>query len=223
MATMTLPRYAERLGVRAPYLYRLKREGKLVLAADGSIEVEKTDRALADAIDWQLELTRGLGKVASALIALGVVDPAARAKTAARAEPDAALEAAGDRDDAAELEDAPRRAGEPPEPGPLTGIRIRRETAEATRAELLLLKDLGLLVSRDELDAEFEPLFTTVRESLLAIPDRLAPVVAAEADEHQVHRMIDAEIRATLNEIADRAGAAAARLSERPAAAVAAA
>jgi hypothetical protein len=60
----------------------------------------------------------------------------------------------------------------------------------------------GELVRVDEVRAEASRLALLVRDSLLNLPDRLAPVVAAESDPAAVHRLLDSELRRVLTSLA---------------------
>lgn len=254
---MTLTQYAARMGVRSPYVSRLKRDGRIVSLPDGRIDVAATDRRLAESIDWPLELARGPGKIARALQRLGVVQgpPAVRC---AVAEPsggegdasdvsaaDPAVGAGATCDEAVAVQPGgpgisqqPLRidqdvggvasvvagAGargavnrEPPESnavedgrvdgdvGALTAARIVKEQAAAQTAQLTLRKMLGELVAVADVERELGSLLRGLRESLLALVDRLAPLLAAEYDEARIRVLLRAEMRAALNELANRA------------------
>jgi hypothetical protein len=98
-----------------------------------------------------------------------------------------------------------------PEPGP---ERFRPPPREAgserdetrdearTRREMLAKQEAGELVFAAEVRAEFAKAVAAVRDSLLNLPGRLAPVVAAEADPRLVQSILDAEIRAALGKLA---------------------
>jgi hypothetical protein len=251
MTTMRLGQYAERMGVRAPYLSRLKREGRLVLTAEGAIEVEATDRALADSIDWPLEISRGPGKVARALQRLGLgpmpqtmntvserigpprCEPARDVDRTYGEVPDrsiageagAGLGAHASQDPAvggggawlpADVTSASRSEAERQsqfqerelgDVGELTQARISREQAEAQMAQLKLLEKLGVVTPTADIERELTGVFRGIKEGLLALADRLSPLLAAEYDEGKVRVMLNAEVRKLLNELADRAGA----------------
>lgn len=86
--------------------------------------------------------------------------------------------------------------------------RARREQAEAQIAELKLQEQLGQLVRVDSVRSEVAAALGQVREHLLQLPARLAPLIVAEPDQAQIQRLLEAEIRAALAKAAalERAG-----------------
>lgn len=237
----TMTGYAEHLGVTRPYVYELKKKGKLVLDQAGAIDVDATDRKLAAEIDWPLELARGPGKVARRLQELGVVrigsDCASEnphnGMSAASSEPARESGSAGRGSTGRQIDDAQsdliRRGGETApicaaaaadvvetapakgaELGGLTLARMDREESEAAMSRLRLGEKLGQVTPTADVERELSALFRGIRETLLGMPDRLAPMLAAEYDEARIRAMLNAEIRSALNGIADRAGAVSA-------------
>lgn len=83
----------------------------------------------------------------------------------------------------------------------LMAARIEREQAEAALAGLKLAELRGELVSVAEIRRALAVKFTSLRESLLNIPHRLAVQAAAESDPARVFTMIDAEIRQSLTQL----------------------
>lgn len=81
--------------------------------------------------------------------------------------------------------------------------RARREVAEASLAELRMREQLGELVRADHVRAETAKIAIKIREAFLNLPDRLAPVVAAESDPGAVFRLLDLEFRQILTTLAD--------------------
>lgn len=93
--------------------------------------------------------------------------------------------------------------------------RAIREQFAARNAKLDYDERIGRLLDRDAVEkAAFES-HRQIRDFMLAIPDRLAPILAAESDPQKVLRILDDEIRARLTEFADRATE---RFNEEPAA-----
>jgi phage terminase Nu1 subunit (DNA packaging protein) len=80
--------------------------------------------------------------------------------------------------------------------------RRRRENAEAQLAELKVRREVAELVEWDKIQALNASTAVLIRESLLAIPDRLSAVLAAESDESKVRALMDVEIRAALKSLA---------------------
>lgn len=84
--------------------------------------------------------------------------------------------------------------------------RIREAArADAARTALLeyeLAEKRGQLVRRDEVRKAAFDKARIARNALLAIPDRLAPLVAAETDPTKVHALLAAELRRVCAELA---------------------
>lgn len=76
--------------------------------------------------------------------------------------------------------------------------RARREAMAAQQAEIDLAKMRGELVPAAAVRAEFAKALAAIRESLLTLPGRMAPVLAAESDARRVQTLLDTEIRASL-------------------------
>jgi hypothetical protein len=76
--------------------------------------------------------------------------------------------------------------------------RSRRERAEAEMAELKLQEQLGLVVNADAVRAEYSKHVSAVRDAILQVPGRLAPMFAAEIDVAKIQQLLDAELRQVL-------------------------
>ena len=82
--------------------------------------------------------------------------------------------------------------------------REQREAAEAQLKEIELEQALGNLIDADDARrVEFETA-RAVRDALLSLPDRLAPLLAAATSADECHRLLDVEIRAALTQVAER-------------------
>ena len=73
----------------------------------------------------------------------------------------------------------------------------------ATLAELEALQRRGELVPVSEVRAEAFTLARAVRDALLSLPDRVAPLLAATADPRQCHQLLTAEITVALRSLAE--------------------
>lgn len=80
--------------------------------------------------------------------------------------------------------------------------RARREEAEACLAEDRLRIQRGELVVVAELRKELAKHMITARDAYLALPARMAPVVFGKSI-HQIQTLLDAEIRHTMNTLAE--------------------
>jgi hypothetical protein len=76
--------------------------------------------------------------------------------------------------------------------------RARREAAEAEMAELKLAEQRGSLVRAADVRAVFSQRLAGLRNSLLQIPARLSPVMAAESDQARCFEALQAELHAAL-------------------------
>lgn len=89
---------------------------------------------------------------------------------------------------------------------PDTGVsyhvaKTLREAAEAKIAQLRLGELRGELVRADTVRAETARLAASLRESLLQLPARLTPVLAAETDPAKLHDLLDTELRHVLAQL----------------------
>ena len=94
---------------------------------------------------------------------------------------------------------APAAATLPPgrPPAPTANYATARAVREQYAAMLLKLEyeqKQGQLVSKDQLRLKLSKLHLAVRDSLRTIPDRVAPVLAAEEDQSKIHSMLLKEI-----------------------------
>jgi hypothetical protein len=98
----------------------------------------------------------------------------------------------------------------PPAPAPAANstyqqAKTAREVFEAKTAELEYRKAMGEVVLIAAVRAEMAPRVAQLREALLALSARLAPVVAAETDPKKIRALLDAEHRAALSQVAGAA------------------
>ena len=90
-----------------------------------------------------------------------------------------------------------------------TGYALYREQEARLRvehAEMDLARKRGELGVLADMSREATTIARQVRDSLTNIPDRLAPVLAAERDEAQVHHLLLKEITAALDELHRKLG-----------------
>ncbi len=80
--------------------------------------------------------------------------------------------------------------------------RARREKAEADLAELRLAEQMGELVKAAEVRSAYAKRMAALRESLLQLPARLSPVLAAESDMARCHVTLERELHAVLEQVA---------------------
>lgn len=75
----------------------------------------------------------------------------------------------------------------------------------------------GELVSARKVQQAVFPVVRAMRDGLLGIPDRMASTLAASADESEIHALLLAELRETLDNANDELQAVAASLTNAPA------
>lgn len=81
--------------------------------------------------------------------------------------------------------------------------KTRDMQARALRSELELREKAGQLISKEAVKRAAFSVARDAQETLMAIPDRLASMLAAETDEAKVHEMLTDEIRQASNALAD--------------------
>lgn len=148
--------------------------------------------------------------IAAGRIALidGKIDPVAadvqwaantRVRAGSRPADDANLQLAGGQAGAAASSAAARQAEERAADGDAYWqVKARRERAEADIAELKLAELRGELVRAAHVRAAQARMLAGLRDSLLQLPARLAPVLAAESDQLRCHDALQAELHAVL-------------------------
>jgi pyruvate/2-oxoglutarate dehydrogenase complex dihydrolipoamide acyltransferase (E2) component len=167
-----LREYARRRGVTLQAVQKAIKSGRIT-PIGGQIDPEVAD------IQWQRNTApnRSAGLAASAAPGGAV----ARAPISPR----------GDR------EPAPAFEAEPS----LLDVRTRREQAMAELAELELAEKRGELVAVADIRKALAPKLLSVREGLDTLADRLAPILAAEADPAKVYALLKSEHRQILAQL----------------------
>jgi len=87
-----------------------------------------------------------------------------------------------------------------------TKARAVREHYQARLAKIDYEERVGKLVSRDEVQVAAFNKFRQFRDHILNIPDRVAAMLAAEADTAKCYEILTTEIRRALNDFADTNG-----------------
>jgi len=182
--TCTQAEFARLLGYRRSYVTALKRDGRLVLADDGAVQV-------AESIA-RIEATRDPGKRA-------VAERHAAAREAAPL-PAEVAQAAPEPPAAAPVMDDPASPG-------YQHWRERRERAAALAAERDNALADGKLLAADDVAAQVATAFVTARGALEALPDILAPQLAAESDEARCRALLVEAIELQLGDLSRRLAA----------------
>ena len=87
-----------------------------------------------------------------------------------------------------------------------TKPRDRLDTIKAERERAELEQLLGTLVLRDDAARCFSDAVTTARRYLEGVGARLAPVLSEKTNAHEIHELIDDEIRTALESLAASVG-----------------
>ncbi len=174
--------YARRRGISNVAVHKAVKAGRITLV-DGQVDPSTADR------DWPSKTNPG--------------QLAHRAQAPGRqADPDAGQEAPAadppDTHNGAESGDKKNGSG-----AAYGQARAIREGYQARLAKIEYEKQVGALVSADEMRVQAFKVARTARDSLLSMPDRLAPVLAGENNQFEVHRIMSEEIRRVCNDIAN--------------------
>ena len=94
--------------------------------------------------------------------------------------------------------------------------RAAREAYLARLAKLDFEQRSGKLIDADEVRAQIFGLGRRLRDALLGLPDRLAPVLAGQADQATVHQLLTEEIMVCLAELSAAPSLRSGSKSERP-------
>lgn len=174
-------RYADMRGWNRSYVTKLGQQNRLVLSEDGRhVNVEATDRLLTQSAD------PGKAHVAQRH-QIGRVDRA----VGQHIRPDAPI--FGDPPPAA-------RAADPDGDG-YWSAKGRREKSLAQMAELELQERMKALVRRDQVVTATQAVHRMLRDSLLGMPTRLAPELAAMTDAFEVERLMREAISGILSDL----------------------
>ena len=84
--------------------------------------------------------------------------------------------------------------------------RAIKEAYNARLAKLEYEEKSGALVRTDSVKVAWFNMLRVLRDRVLNIPDRMAPLLAAETDPKQVRELLEAELRQILNDASDTIG-----------------
>jgi hypothetical protein len=175
---VSLREYARRRGVSAMAVSKAAKTGRITLEG-GKVNVETANR------DWP----------ANTNPAQSVVGPAA---LGAIGDPPAMQEPA--EEGANGTQNGGKNGGASGQYGQARAIR---EGYLARIAKIDYETQAGALVAAETVRVAAFNAARTARDSLLSMPDRLAPVLAGESDQFEVHRIMSEEIRRVCNDIAN--------------------
>lgn len=164
--------YARLRGVSTSYVSKLGRQNRLVLDERGLVIVQMTDTL----VNATRDPARGGDRTGK------------RSERAAYASPDAG-------------NSAPPSAGAGPAPSPQSESMSLSEAARAEKIErtrklrLEVAEQAGQLLRRDEVEAETFKRARQGQEALMALKDRLPPLLATETDVRAIDALLDTEFR----------------------------
>ena len=186
---MSMRAYAAHAGLSLGAIQKAKSSGRLVMHADGSIDVAASDARRAQMTDPS---KRGALKKKARPATSSAVD-------VLKAVPDAAVDA---------VKETLREEGVDVQ-GDMTYLQARtaNEVLKAQERKLRVEKLKGQLVDASVVRAQVFRLSRENRDSWLNWPNRVAAVMAAELgiEPGQFHSLLDVEVRRHLGEIADAA------------------
>lgn len=200
--------FAALRGVDPSRVSQWKRQGRLVLDAEGKIDAEATNRLLDASLD-QVKGLRRSGNVTSSAGA-GAPSPASPTTPAGN----------GDLLQAGKQQDDTPPGGSARDDSGYWESRARREKAEAQMAEQKALQQAGALVAAAGVKKALSEIGRQVRNALQAIPDRNAAVLDP-ANPARAHKLLTDDINKVLRELSsqlEQHGAAVAGADEREAA-----
>ena len=88
--------------------------------------------------------------------------------------------------------------GEQPDVPPYSQSRAVKEAYQARLSRLIYEEKKGSLVNVDEVKFEAFRRARMARDQILAVPDRVAPILAAEDDEDRIQEILESELRDAL-------------------------
>lgn len=85
----------------------------------------------------------------------------------------------------------------------ITEANRRKAVSQANMQEMAEAEKRKELVNAREVELDGFARARQLRDAILAVPDRVAPILAAETDEHTVRQALDTELRTVLRTLAE--------------------
>ncbi len=92
-----------------------------------------------------------------------------------------------------------------PANGSLADARMHKEFYQAEKLRLEFETAQGNLINAEQASKEWQRMATTFKKALLAVPDRVSPVLAGEKRADNIHRMLTLELRHCLETLSQEA------------------
>jgi hypothetical protein len=188
---MSVKQYAEHRGCQIRAVSVAIAKGRISRSADGWIDSDQADK------DWAANTNPRMSDANKRNGAIGQAMKRRRTGKPAIAAP------------------VPVMQAPPDDIGQLAAARSVRERFAALLLKLDYEERTGKLINKDEVTTTAYQMHRMLRDSILAIPDRIAAQLAAEDDAAEVHRMLEAELRTVLEKVASMRGAGHRRERER--------
>lgn len=173
--------YAKHRGVSEAAVSKAIKANRITLQADGKVDPVAADAQWAQNSRVRASAGKPPGSAASA--AAGSAAPAEQLALVP-ADPGAAQA----------VESKPGESG-------YWASRTRREQAEAEMAEMKLAEQQGELIRVAAVRTALAGVLSSTRDSLMQMPARLSPVLAAETDPARVHDALQEEINKCLGQL----------------------
>lgn len=181
---LTQAEYAKHRGCSAVAVHKAIKAERITTFDDGSIDPEIAD------IQW--------AKNSRARVRTTPTPAAATPAIAAAPMPGDLVDQASGTAPAPDADPAPAGATSLASDPSYQDARARQAQADARTAELKLAELEGQLVRVDQVHAAFAGKLAPVREALLQIPARIAPLLASQSDSGRIQTMLEAEIHQVL-------------------------
>ena len=183
MAELTIRGYARHRGVSHTAVRKALATGRITAGPGGRIDPTLADAQWSQSTDLSKPLNSVIGVPKKRRVPGGPSDPLGSPGWEEGALPE------------------PTEGGAPRLVSSYAASRAAREAYLARLAKLDFEQRSGKLVDADEVRAQIFALGRRMRDTLLGLPDRLAPVLAAQADPAAIHRLLSEEIVASLSEL----------------------
>jgi hypothetical protein len=201
---VTQAEFARMLGVSRPYICKLVKRGTIALSPDGKVPVQ----AAAAAIGKQIGPKRSGEPAATPAAADGLTGYPVRGRGGVRrpaAEPGPSGATEATTPPLPPPPAPPGDAGQGVLPlGDMTYIQAKTfsEHLKGLLSHLKYQESIGVLVDAVQVRHQAFEMARRTRDALLAIAERVAPVLAAETDPAKIHEVLVREVRQACEELA---------------------
>lgn len=201
MPHLSQRKIAARLGCSHTYIQKLVARGAITAAAlndRGRIDPAVALPSIIDSLDPEQSAISGAAVAWLEELRGGAVAPAPVKKAPVRKK-------APKREIPARPE--PPAVDSPPSAANESIVEANRRDA-VSRANMREIKEAelkGTLVNAREVELQAFAQARQLRDAILAIPDRVTPIIAAETDEHTIRQILDTEMRSVLRDLAENA------------------